>query len=68
MTEKAESDRCFERATKLLIAAFRSCGRAIALHNLRSLAHAWCALGVLGSPPAIWSCRCCVASAMSFRM
>lgn len=39
-TEKAESDRCFERATKRLIAAFPLVRPAIASHNLRSLAHA----------------------------
>ena len=39
-TEKAESDRCFERATKRLIAAFPLVRPAIASHNLRSVAHA----------------------------
>lgn len=39
-TEKAESDRCFERATKRLIGAFPLVRPAIASHNLRSVAHA----------------------------
>ena len=39
-TEKAESDRCFERVTRRLIAAFPLVRPAIASHNLRSIAHA----------------------------
>jgi RHH-type proline utilization regulon transcriptional repressor/proline dehydrogenase/delta 1-pyrroline-5-carboxylate dehydrogenase len=39
-TEKAESDRCFERATRRLVAAFPLVRPAIASHNLRSVAHA----------------------------
>ena len=42
-TEKAESDRCFERVTRRLIDAFadeRLVRPAIASHNLRSVAHA----------------------------
>jgi proline dehydrogenase len=39
-TQKAESDRCFERATRRLVEAFPLVRPAIASHNLRSLAHA----------------------------
>lgn len=39
-TEKVESDRCFERATRRLIDAFPLVRPAIASHNLRSVAHA----------------------------
>lgn len=39
-SEKAESDRCFERATRRLVQAFPLVRPAIASHNLRSLAHA----------------------------
>jgi proline dehydrogenase len=39
-TEKAESDRCFERASRRLIDAFPLVRTAIASHNLRSVAHA----------------------------
>ncbi len=39
-SEKAESDRCFERATMRLVQAFPLVRPAIASHNLRSLAHA----------------------------
>ena len=43
LTEKAESDRCFERLTRRLVDAFadeRLVRPAIASHNLRSVAHA----------------------------
>jgi len=39
-TEKAESDRCFERVSRRLIDAFPLVRTAIASHNLRSVAHA----------------------------
>lgn len=39
-TEKAESDRCFERVSRTLIDAFPLVRTAIASHNLRSVAHA----------------------------
>jgi RHH-type proline utilization regulon transcriptional repressor/proline dehydrogenase/delta 1-pyrroline-5-carboxylate dehydrogenase len=39
-TEKAASDRCFERLTRRLIEAFPTVRPAIASHNLRSIAHA----------------------------
>lgn len=39
-SEKADSDRCFERITRRLIDAFPLVRPAIASHNLRSLAHA----------------------------
>ena len=39
-TEKAESDRCFERLTRELVDAFPLVRPAIASHNLRSVAHA----------------------------
>jgi RHH-type proline utilization regulon transcriptional repressor/proline dehydrogenase/delta 1-pyrroline-5-carboxylate dehydrogenase len=39
-TEKADSDRCFERLTRRLIDSFPMVRPAIASHNLRSLSHA----------------------------
>jgi RHH-type proline utilization regulon transcriptional repressor/proline dehydrogenase/delta 1-pyrroline-5-carboxylate dehydrogenase len=39
-TEKAESDRCFERITRRLVDAYPLVRPAIASHNLRSVAHA----------------------------
>jgi proline dehydrogenase len=39
-SEKAESDRCFERLTRRLIDSFPKVRPAIASHNLRSLSHA----------------------------
>jgi proline dehydrogenase len=39
-TDKAESDRCFERATRRLIDSYPLVRPAIASHNLRSVAHA----------------------------
>jgi RHH-type proline utilization regulon transcriptional repressor/proline dehydrogenase/delta 1-pyrroline-5-carboxylate dehydrogenase len=39
-TEKADSDRCFERLTRQLVEAFPLVRPAIASHNLRSVAHA----------------------------
>ena len=39
-TEKAESDRCFERLTRRLIDAYPLVRTAVASHNLRSVAHA----------------------------
>lgn len=39
-TEKAESDRCFERLSRSLIDVFPLLRPAIASHNLRSVAHA----------------------------
>jgi RHH-type proline utilization regulon transcriptional repressor/proline dehydrogenase/delta 1-pyrroline-5-carboxylate dehydrogenase len=39
-SEKAESDRCFERCTRRLIDAYPLVRPAIASHNLRSVAHA----------------------------
>ena len=39
-TQKAESDRCFERLTRRLIDAFPLVRPAIASHNVRSVAHA----------------------------
>jgi RHH-type proline utilization regulon transcriptional repressor/proline dehydrogenase/delta 1-pyrroline-5-carboxylate dehydrogenase len=39
-TEKSQSDRCFERATRKLIDAYPIVRPAIASHNLRSIAHA----------------------------
>jgi proline dehydrogenase len=39
-TEKADSDRCFERLTRRLIDAHPLVRTAIASHNLRSVAHA----------------------------
>lgn len=39
-TEKAESDRCFERISRRLIDAFPLARPAIASHNLRSVAYA----------------------------
>jgi proline dehydrogenase len=39
-TEKADSDRCFERLTVQLIDSFPIVRTAIASHNLRSVAHA----------------------------
>ncbi|MFN8113092.1 MAG: proline dehydrogenase family protein [Solirubrobacterales bacterium] len=39
-SEKADSDRCFERITRRLVDSFPLVRPAIASHNLRSLAHA----------------------------
>jgi len=39
-TEKAESDRCFERLSRRLLDAYPLVRTAIASHNLRSVAHA----------------------------
>jgi RHH-type proline utilization regulon transcriptional repressor/proline dehydrogenase/delta 1-pyrroline-5-carboxylate dehydrogenase len=39
-TQKAESDRCFERLTRRLIDAYPLVRPAIASHNVRSVAHA----------------------------
>ncbi len=39
-TEKADSDRCFERLSRRLIDSFPTLRTAIASHNLRSVAHA----------------------------
>ncbi len=39
-TEKADSDRCYERLTRRLLDAFPLVRTAVASHNLRSVAHA----------------------------
>jgi proline dehydrogenase len=39
-TEKAESDRCFERLSRRLLDAYPLVRTAVASHNLRSVAHA----------------------------
>jgi proline dehydrogenase len=51
-TEKAESDRCFERVTRLLIDAYPLVRPAIASHNLRSVARAIAYARQVGLQPA----------------
>ena len=66
-TEKAESDRCFERLSRRLIDAHPLVRTAIASHNLRSVAHAIAYAQAPGSPPATSSSRSCAGSATSCR-
>jgi proline dehydrogenase len=51
-TEKADSDRCFERVTRRLIDAYPLVRPAIASHNLRSIGHAVAYARRLGLAPA----------------
>lgn len=51
-TEKAESDRCFERLTRRLIEAYPLVRPAIASHNLRSVGHAVANARQMGLAPA----------------
>lgn len=51
-TEKADSDRCFERLSRRLIDAFPLVRTAIASHNLRSVAHAAVYAQSVGLAPA----------------
>jgi proline dehydrogenase len=50
-TDKAESDRCFERLTRRLIDAYPLVRTAVASHNLRSVAHAVAYAGRAGLEP-----------------
>jgi proline dehydrogenase len=51
-TEKAESDRCFERISRRLVDAFPLVRPAFASHNLRSLAYAATYARQVGLGPA----------------
>ena len=51
-TEKAETDRCYERLTRRLVDAFPLVRTAIASHNLRSVAHAVAYARAAGLGPA----------------
>jgi RHH-type proline utilization regulon transcriptional repressor/proline dehydrogenase/delta 1-pyrroline-5-carboxylate dehydrogenase len=50
-TQKADSDRCFERLTARLIDHFPAVRAAIASHNLRSVAHAVASARAAGLAP-----------------
>lgn len=51
-SEKADSDRCFERLSPRLLGAFPLIRPALASHNLRSVAHAIATARQLGLTPA----------------
>jgi RHH-type proline utilization regulon transcriptional repressor/proline dehydrogenase/delta 1-pyrroline-5-carboxylate dehydrogenase len=51
-TEKADSDRCFERLTRRLLDSYPLVRTAIASHNLRSVAHAAAYAERIGLGPA----------------
>jgi proline dehydrogenase len=51
-TEKAESDRCFERLSRRLLDSYPLVRTAIASHNLRSVAHAAAYAERIGLGPA----------------
>ncbi|MEM9702645.1 MAG: proline dehydrogenase family protein, partial [Planctomycetota bacterium] len=53
-TRKPDSDACFERCTRFLMANHVALRPAIASHNLRSLAHAEAVADALGVPPGAW--------------
>jgi proline dehydrogenase len=51
-TDKLESDRCFERLTRMLVDSFPMVRAAIASHNLRSVSYAVAYARSRGLPPA----------------
>ena len=53
-TRKADSDACFERCTRFLMAHHETLRPAIASHNLRSLAHAEACAEALDVPVGAW--------------
>ena len=60
-TDKAETDRNYERLTGLLMAAAGAVRPAIASHNVRSIAYAAALARAIGLPAMPGRCRCCTA-------